>query len=86
MRDLIRNERRIELCFENFRFWDLRRWNSGINEAAKGIQISQNTDGSLTFNTLDKVEARSYKDYMIYGPIPYSETQKWSNLIQNKGW
>ena len=27
MRELIRNERRIELCFENFRFWDLRRWN-----------------------------------------------------------
>ena len=26
MTGLIRNERRIELCFENKRFWDLRRW------------------------------------------------------------
>ncbi len=23
MRELIRNERRLELCFEGFRFWDL---------------------------------------------------------------
>jgi SusD family. len=26
MTELIRNERRIELCFENKRFWDMRRW------------------------------------------------------------
>lgn len=26
MEELIRNERRLELCFEGFRFWDLRRW------------------------------------------------------------
>ena len=27
MRELIRNERRLELCFESFRFWDIRRGN-----------------------------------------------------------
>ena len=32
MRELIRNERRIELCFENFRFWDLRRWNVDLTK------------------------------------------------------
>ena len=26
------------------------------------------------------------EDYMIYGPIPYSETLKYNNLLQNKGW
>src|SRR5690606_4553391 len=26
MRDLIRNERRLELSFEGHRFWDIRRW------------------------------------------------------------
>ena len=31
MRELIRNERRIELCFENKRFNDLRRWKAPIN-------------------------------------------------------
>ena len=41
MRELIRNERRIELCFENFRFWDLRRWNvdlTKLNETALGVE------------------------------------------------
>ena len=36
MTDLIRNERRIELCFENKRFWDLRRWLLPINETCQG--------------------------------------------------
>lgn len=32
------------------------------------------------------VEKRDYKDYMFWGPIPYSETLKFDQLIQNKGW
>jgi hypothetical protein len=85
MRELIRNERRLELCFENRRFWDLRRWNvSNLNEAARGIQID-NPNGTYTYTPLE-VEKRVYKDYMYYGPIPYGEIQKWSNLEQNAGW
>lgn len=80
MRELIRNERRIELSFEGHRFWDLRRWKSELNETAKGMSIS----GS-TYSVID-VETRKYKDYMFYGPIPYSEVLKFSELIQNKGW
>jgi len=88
MRELIRNERRLELCFENFRFWDLRRWKVSLdklNETARGMQITENTDGSLKYTPID-VEARKYEDYMYYGPVPYEETQKWSNLQQNAGW
>lgn len=89
MRELIRNERRLELCFENHRFWDLRRWKvdlTKLNEAAQGMQIDENPDGSLKYTILPRVEIRDYKEYMYYGPIPYSETQKYSNLEQNKGW
>lgn len=89
MRELIRNERRLELCFENFRFWDLRRWKvdlSKLNETARGMQISKNADGTLKYTEMPGVEVRNYKDYMYYGPIPYSETLKWSNLQQNQGW
>ncbi|MBR1409647.1 MAG: RagB/SusD family nutrient uptake outer membrane protein [Prevotella sp.] len=85
MRELIRNERRLELCFENHRFWDLRRWKANLNEGAKGVEITTSTDGALIFKTID-VEPRSFKDYMYYGPIPYSEIRKWSNLQQNDGW
>lgn len=82
MRQLIRNERRIELSFEGFRFWDLRRWNLDLNETAKGMSINA---ANGTYTTID-VDTRSFKDYMTYGPVPYSEVLKFSNLQQNKGW
>lgn len=88
MRELIRNERRLELCFENQRFFDLRRWKvelSKLNETATGVNITKADDGSLVYTNVN-VESRKYEDYMYYGPIPYEETLKWKNLAQNKGW
>ena len=84
MRELIRNERRIELCFENKRFWDMRRWKLDLNETAKGIKIDQ-VGGALQYTVID-VEPRSYAAHMYHGPIPETEVLKWSNLDQNKGW
>jgi hypothetical protein len=83
MTDLIRNERRIEMCFEEQRFWDLRRWKmtTEMKKAVRGVEVS--ADGSR-YNYL-VVESRNYSDYQIYGPIPYGETLKYS-LIQNQGW
>ena len=80
MRELIRNERRLELCFEGFRFWDIRRWNKNLTEPARGISIQNNS-----YTTI-QVENRVYEPYMQYGPIPYSEILKYSNLEQNIGW
>ncbi len=87
MTELIRNERRIELCFENKRFWDLRRWQMPINEPIKGMQIDRNEEtGELTY-TIINVEDRVFdSSYQWYGPIPRGEVLKWSNLKQNKGW
>lgn len=87
MRELIRNERRIELCFENHRFYDLRRWKvdmSLLTEPAKGVSIVR-AGTELKYDKIE-VESRSYKDYMYYGPIPYSETLKYDQLKQNKDW
>lgn len=81
MRELIHNERRLELCFESFRFWDLRRWKADITTTVSGIDW-----GTDSYTTLPTVEKRDYQDYMYYGPIPFSETLKYSNLKQNKGW
>lgn len=86
MRTLIQNERRIELCFENKRFWDLRRWLLPLNEPVMGMRIDRNDDtGELSYTSI-KVEDRKYSDYQYYGPIPRAEVLKWSNLQQNKGW
>ncbi|MCX6335593.1 MAG: RagB/SusD family nutrient uptake outer membrane protein [Bacteroidia bacterium] len=83
MTSLIRNERRLEMCFEEQRFWDLRRWQmtTEMKKAVSGVKVS--ADGN-TFNYIE-VESRNYSDYQIYGPIPYYETLKYG-LIQNMGW
>ena len=88
MTDLIRNERRLELCFENKRFWDLRRWMLPLDETIKGMKIDRNEQtNELTYTIIDEVEVRKYdSSYQCYGPIPKSEVLKWSNLKQNKGW
>ena len=83
MRTLIRNERRLELCFEGFRFWDLRRWNADLTETAKGVNITKN---AASYTVVD-VEPRAYNnDFMHYGPLPYNEILKFPALVQNQGW
>ena len=87
MTSLIRNERRIELCFENKRFWDLRRWMLPLNETVKGMQIDRIEEtGELTYSIIDVEERKYDSSYQCYGPIPKGELLKWSNLMQNKGW
>lgn len=77
---LIQNERRLELCFEGFRFWDLRRWKLDIDQTVKGVEIN-----GTSYSIID-VEDRNYEEYMYYGPIPNSEIVKYDKLIQNEGW
>ena len=91
MSELIRNERRIELCFENKRFWDLRRWELPINESVMGVQIDKideqkDAEPSNLKYTFINVEDRVFDSYQYFGPIPNSELISWSNLLQNKGW
>ncbi|WP_136480732.1 RagB/SusD family nutrient uptake outer membrane protein [Cognatitamlana onchidii] len=81
MRDLIRNERRIELSFEGRRFWDMRRWGLFLNETAKGYFF----DGD-NYVELPSVEIRNYQPFATYMPIPNAETIKFSELEQNFGW
>ncbi|MBO7477795.1 MAG: RagB/SusD family nutrient uptake outer membrane protein [Salinivirgaceae bacterium] len=89
MRELIRNERRIELCFEGHRFWDLRRWKvdlSKLNEPVRAMEI-KTVNGKKTYTVVDvKKEKRDYDECMYYGPVPESELNKWSALKQNNGW
>lgn len=87
-RKLIQNERRIELCFEGERFWDIRRWKliDVMKQSADGMLVTTADGGvTYTFSLLPNVENRVYKDNMIYAPIPYNEILKYS-LLQNKGW
>ncbi|KXX69107.1 RagB/SusD family nutrient uptake outer membrane protein [Flammeovirga sp. SJP92] len=88
-RTFIHNERRIELAFENHRFYDVRRWNydlDRINAPVNGIEINKDQNTLTTSYQKIHVEDRTYQSHMIYGPIPYREVLKGEAIIQNKGW
>lgn len=83
LRTAIKNERRIELCFEGHRFWDIRRWNQKVNiqSNVSGISIAADNINTSPF----VIQKQKYEDHQIYGPIPFAETLKY-DLKQNKGW
>ena len=86
---LVKNERRIETCFEGMRFFDLRRWTTDLTELNKpvhGAYITQvaGTPVTYTYDLNYQVEARSYSS--AYLPIPYNEILRMSKLVQNEGW
>lgn len=83
-RDFIYENRQIELCFEGFRFWDIRRLNLPLNHTVEGMEIT-NSGGTFSFQK-KTVENHTFQDYMRYVPLPYSQTLIMNNLEQNRGW
>lgn len=87
MRQTIQNERRIEMAFEEQRYWDIRRWRSAEELFAAplyGLTITKNA-GSLNFSRTPVV-AYSFEKKRYFYPIPYSEVIKNKNMIQNPEW
>ena len=86
-RALVKNERRVELSFEDQRYFDLRRWKdaeSVLNKDIKGFKITASTD-SKTYETIVVDDQRTFEPKMYFSPIPYKE-QKVLNIEQNPGW
>ena len=85
-RELIQNERRLELAFENHRYYDMRRWLLPLNEPVRGVEVTEQ-NGVLHFDTSKEVEARKFDDIRYYySPLPYNECVKNPNLVNNLGW
>ena len=88
MRTLIHHERRVELAFEEHRFWDVRRWkvaSSTLGATVKGVKITQDDAGNFTYSPV-QVEQRVFQPKMYWYPIPQSEVLKLHHWEQNKGW
>jgi len=83
-RTLVHNQRRLELSFEGFRFWDIRRLNLPLDHSVKGVRITNN-EGVFSYEYTD-VENHTFADYMRYIPVPYNQTLVMRNLKQNAGW
>lgn len=87
MRQAIRNERRIEMAFEEQRYYDIRRWRIAEQVFAKplqGMQIVQSS-GTTTYSRVDVLNVNFTTRNYLY-PIPFSEVNKNRNMVQNPNW
>ena len=85
MREAIRLERRLELAFEGHRFFDVRRWmiaDQTDNRVMHGCEVTRAEDGSKTWKEV-AVRTHTFRKAMYFYPIPYKETVKSENLLQN---
>ena len=83
----VRDERRIENCFEGMRFYDMQRWSTTLAEMNKPVhkaEITKNVDGTFAYDLNKEAEGRAFKS--AYLPIPYVEILRMSKLEQNEGW
>lgn len=87
MRKRIRNERRVELAFEGQRYFDVKRWRTGVQVIpnAYGTKAIQNSDGTFTYNRF-LVETRVYPKHFDLFPIMQTEINRNTELEQNPGY
>ncbi len=95
-REFIRNERRLETCFEGLRFFDLKRWStendlSLLNKTVHRPVITKDmTTGTYQYSdgTAAKphVEVGKRNFTTPYLPLPYDEILRLNAIEQNKGW
>ncbi len=92
LRDYIHRERRVELAFEDKRWFDIRRWKitagpTGVlNTPSFGMMITPDkTTGKLTYAKVKVFENRFF-DYQNLMPIPQQDLAKNTKLVQNPGY
>ncbi|GAA3918369.1 RagB/SusD family nutrient uptake outer membrane protein [Chitinophaga oryziterrae] len=86
MREAIRKERRVELAFENNRFFDVRRWKIAEqteNGPMYGLNISADLPDFLNVVTF---ETRVFNKRHYFFPIPSNDVNNDKQLVQNPGW
>lgn len=100
VRQAVRKERRVELAFEGFRYFDVLRWGIAsevLNHTFTGVKLSDdpaapNYRGSgSSASPVDEdmyyqFEKRTWSAHNRYFPIPQSEINVNKNLIQNEGY
>ena len=90
LRKRLYNERRIELAFEEHRFWDVRRWKIAMdveNRPIYGMSITKDVKtGKYTYEPI-KLNDRKFEEKMYLLPIETSEINKnKGTLTQTPNW
>ncbi|MEX0779050.1 MAG: RagB/SusD family nutrient uptake outer membrane protein [Balneolales bacterium] len=93
LREEYRNERRIELVYENHRFFDVRRWLIGPEayHPVHGVEIvyelqPDNTTAEIPTITPIQIMEGKWDDSGYFFPIPRDERNRNDLLIQNPGY
>lgn len=89
----LRYERRVEFVYEDFRFYDVRRWkilDEGLANAT-GVDIveTRNLDNNTTTTTWRQVLVQQRgpaEDKLYWIPIPITEINRAPQLAQNPGY
>jgi hypothetical protein len=84
----IKQERRIELCFEEHYYFDLRRWMDAetvLNKPVTGVSI-ETLDGVDHYSYFTVDGRRRFGNQMYYHPIPINEIKITPSVEQNPGW
>jgi len=89
----VRHERMVELAFEGFRYWDLRRWRlaeSAINDkTAHGVKITKNSDNTFSYQQVDCDGGLTRYFDSKYYLMSIPESERLSNSLigaNNPGW
>ena len=87
-RSAIKHERRIELAFEDHRYWDLLRWKDAmqvLNQPIMGVKVVE--DGESVNYVEIKVADRVFNERNYYLPFLRSEIVNSNNTLkQNEGY
>lgn len=92
MRDYIHRERRIELAFEDKRWFDIRRWNitagadGVLNTPVYGMQVTVDPATKGLIYTKVKILTNAFKPHQNWMPIPQGMMDKNKKLVQNPGY
>jgi hypothetical protein len=84
LRDLLRYERRVELAFEEHRFYDVRRWKIADiteNKPAGGILIGK-SGNNFTYTPKVALDGRHFEPQHYWLPIPRAEILASDNKIK----
>jgi len=87
MRTAIQQERRVELCFENLRFFDTRRWKiASQTDGGDFYGMNVEATNSAEFHQRKVFETRQWMDKQYLWNIVQDELNRNRNLVENPGW
>lgn len=87
LREIVHQERLIELYLENHNFWDIRRWGIAetLGEQPKGLSVQATTITEFAKPVSVDVQRRFIPAHYLM-PLPISEINKNPNMVQNPGY